>query len=530
MRGGILIVVSAIQGVVGYFTRKIREIFRGKPYVIKYEYDANNRMTKVTNDGDEVIYEYDEGGRLTKVTLPNGITCDYSYNSNGQVTQMLYMNGASTVCDIQYKYGKGGNRIQKSIEIPPNPAVVEDYNYDANYRLVQVMKDGALFRSYTYDAMGNRLSKRTASDTISCGYDACDQMNYAGELSYRYDLKGRLTASYSPDDDAERTYVWDYADRLRYINYPDGTKSEMRYDSEGKRTYRKDKDGVVTNYYWSPSGIGNVINETDGAGTAKASYILGPDLIVIKVSGAKKYYIKDALGSVIALTDASGNVTDTYEYNDFGELISSTGSSYNSYLYTGQQFDADSEMYYLRARYYEPGIGRFISRDVIGLNYQYVQNNPTDFLDPSGLILVMGNGFPNQECQKKVQAAICILEANKKIFNRSGDVQWFLMHNELTIGWQELYFHIESPKCTVSVGAAMAPAGIHGKGTSENWGGDVTVNPDSFNVSYKACKELGEFSAVMHVSKMQARKMKKAESRAGYESGGGLWALVSASR
>jgi RHS repeat-associated protein len=353
-----------------------------------YEYNDNNRLAKVTNGGVDVTYTYNDGGQLINMTLPNGITCDYSYDSDGQITQILYKKSVSTICDIQYKYDKSGNKIQKSIEMPPSSAIVENYSYDAEYRLVQVMKDNTLFRAYIYDPVGNRLSKRTASNLVDYGYDACDEMNYAGEVSFRYDLKGRLIAVYDPADDTERTYVWDYADRLRYTNYPDSTTSEMRYDSEGLRTYRKDKDGNITNYYWSPHLMKNVLNETDGTGAAKASYIIGQNLIAIKVSGVKKYYIKDALESVIALTDESGNVTDTYEYNDFGELISSTGSSYNPYRYTGQQYDSDSELYYLRARYYEPSTGRFISRDPVftstGNLYVYSQNNPINSADPSG--------------------------------------------------------------------------------------------------------------------------------------------------
>jgi len=137
--------------------------------------------------------------------------------------------------------------------------------------------------------MGNRLTSRTPTDTTEYGHDACDEMSYAGDISYKFDLKGRLISEYDSTDNTERTYTWNYDDRLLYINYPNSTKSSMKYDYMGLRTYRKDNAGDITNYYWSLSSLPQVINETDGSGNPKASYILGAGLIAIKVSGVKKY-------------------------------------------------------------------------------------------------------------------------------------------------------------------------------------------------------------------------------------------------
>ncbi|NER00859.1 MAG: RHS repeat-associated core domain-containing protein, partial [Cyanothece sp. SIO2G6] len=109
------------------------------------------------------------------------------------------------------------------------------------------------------------------------------------------------------------------------------------------------------------------------------------------------FYQVDGLGSTRALADEKGNVTDTYDYEAFGELIDSTGESENSYRFTGEQFDEDLGDYYLRDRFYDQGSGRFLRRDVyegrfrepLTLNkYIYGHNNPVNLIDPSGLFSI----------------------------------------------------------------------------------------------------------------------------------------------
>jgi RHS repeat-associated protein len=105
------------------------------------------------------------------------------------------------------------------------------------------------------------------------------------------------------------------------------------------------------------------------------------------------FYGYDGSGSVCQLTDASGAVTDSYEYDAFGNKIGSTGTTPNNYLYRGEQYDPDLGLYYLRARYYNPLTGRFMSRDPLDgqakipatlHKYLYAQGDPLNKVDPSG--------------------------------------------------------------------------------------------------------------------------------------------------
>ena len=115
--------------------------------------------------------------------------------------------------------------------------------------------------------------------------------------------------------------------------------------------------------------------ETDGSGAALSSYVLGGSRLISQTrSGSTNYYLQDGQGSVRALTDSTGSLTDSYTYTAFGETLTHTGATTNAYQYTGQQFDALTSLYSLRARYYDPAGGRFISRDTFAYDF----NNPVE--------------------------------------------------------------------------------------------------------------------------------------------------------
>jgi len=122
-------------------------------------------------------------------------------------------------------------------------------------------------------------------------------------------------------------------------------------------------------------------------------YTYGDDLIRQQSAAGAFYYHYDGLGSTRALTDNTEAVTDTYDYEAFGDLLSRTGFTDNNYLYTGEQYDPNLDQYYLRARYYNQGIGRFTQMDTfqgaasdpITLHkYLYASADPVNNIDPSG--------------------------------------------------------------------------------------------------------------------------------------------------
>ena len=156
-------------------------------------------------------------------------------------------------------------------------------------------------------------------------------------------------------------------------------------------------NGVTTQYLVeddvNPTGLPQVVEETVN-GTVTRSYTYGLERIseAQPINGAwtPSFYEYDGAGSVRQLTNLAANVTvtDTYEYDAFGNAVNKTGATPNNYLYCGEQYDPDLGLYYLRARYYNPSTGRFLSVDPLAdegqRRYQYAAANPVDGMDPNG--------------------------------------------------------------------------------------------------------------------------------------------------
>lgn len=192
---------------------------------------------------------------------------------------------------------------------------------------------------------------------------------------------------------------FDYDDQNRMITATTADHViHYEYDADGIRT-EKTVDNVTTVYLVDhQTAYPQVLEERTDSGSLIAAYTIGNDLISMRRGGVDSYYHYDGLGSTRELTDAAGLVTDTYDFEAFGEKIASTGSTQNAFLFTGEQYDPGVGFYYLRARFYNPLVGRFMTMDEwegnlvrpLTLNkYLYADGNPTTFVDPSGYFSLM---------------------------------------------------------------------------------------------------------------------------------------------
>jgi RHS repeat-associated protein len=252
--------------------------------------------------------------------------------------------------------------------------------------------------SYGLDPVGNRLSQSSTLSGIPSAnftYDADDRIM----STEQYDNNGNTLVS------GARTFKYDFQNRLKSMtNSANGVAATMIYDGDGNRV-AKTVGSTTTKYLvddLNPTGYAQVVEEI-GTGGVQRTYTYGlqrisqNQLLGSSQSSAvwtASFFGYDGVnGSVRMLTDITGAVTDTYDYDAWGNIVSSTGSTPNVYLYRGEQYDPDLQLYYLRARYFNPLTGRFLSRDPWSgqmfepqtlHKYMYATGDPVNLQDPRG--------------------------------------------------------------------------------------------------------------------------------------------------
>jgi RHS repeat-associated protein len=370
---------------------------------VAYGYDAANRLISVVDpQSNTTTYAYDAFGLLTQLHYPNGVTVDYSYDALNRLTNITQHRAGSVIGSYTYTLDPIGNRLGV-VESDGNSI---EWNYDDAARLLGETRydsTGGLLTetAFTYDPVGNRLTETVDGQTTTHTYNVLDQLLTAGTAQYTYDGRGNLTQI---QDGPEITaFAWDARDQLIGTTLTDGTSVSYEYDADGRRV-SQNVAGQATYYLWDElSFYGDVVLETDATGAILVNYVLGNAQLISQTrSGTTSFYLHDGQGSIRALTDSAGNITDAYAYTSFGELYSQTGTTINSYLYTGQQFDTITGLYSLRNRYYSPSLGCFLKQDTFPSNlndpselnrYAYTANNPVNRFDPSGLFAVEYGGI-----------------------------------------------------------------------------------------------------------------------------------------
>jgi RHS repeat-associated protein len=309
----------------------------GQPQVA-YTHDAADRLTQLSRGTSTVGLTYDDANRRTRLTLPNGVTIDSGYDAASQLTALTYEVGAATLGTVTYTYDLAGHRTQ----------------------------------------VGGMWARTTLPPAIpTATYDAANRLTQWGAATLSYDFNGNLTA------DGTRTYTWNPRDQLQSL-----TGASFQYDALGRRARRV--VGTTTREFVY-DGL-NLVQEKQG-NQVKANVVAGLalDEVFTRLEGnTARHLLPDALGSILALTDANGVVQTAYTYAPFGATTSTGQSNTNPFRFTGREDDGTG-LYYYRARYYHPQLGRFVSEDPIGFGggdwnlYAYVRNNPVCCRDPLGL-------------------------------------------------------------------------------------------------------------------------------------------------
>ena len=341
---------------------------------------------------------YDAASNRTRLTWPDGYYAGYSYDAAERMIA-ANENGSATLAAFDYdalghrawvQYGSGA------------PAAKVSYSWSTesdlltlSHDLASSANDVAFTDSYTPagqiadSTLGNAAYAFTPASYFNT-YAAADKanrypsvaLNGGPAVAVAYDGNGNLTS------DGTWTYAYDPENRLMSATGP-GVAAAYAYDPLGRRS-RKSGGGVAATYFLDDGD--SEIAEYDGtSGALQRRFVPGAgiddDIAMVTASGTKTFFHQDKLGSVVAMSDTSGNLAEgPYTYDAFGNGAPTTGVPFK---YTGRRLDPETGLYFYRARYYSPGIGRFLQPDSIGYgddlnNLMYVHDDPSDLTDPSG--------------------------------------------------------------------------------------------------------------------------------------------------
>jgi len=332
--------------------------------------------SRVTSLSGQFSFGYDALSRRSSLVRPNGVNTSYAYDAPSRLLVVTHQSGGATIDGAGYAYDNAGNRIGKGNFLDGS---MEQYTYDPIYQLTQVTHDSAVSESYTYDAVGNRLSSLTVP---SLSYNSSNELLSTSKSSYAYDYNGNLTSK--TNTTGTTGFTWDYENRLTSVTLPgSGGTVTFKYDPFGRRIQKSGPAGT-TNYLYDGA---NAVTDVNASGTVLASYAQGSGIdepLASVSSMGTAFYEADGLGSITSLSGASG-VTDTYTYKPFG-ITTATGTNPNRFRFTGREWDQETGLYYYRARYYDPNTGRFISEDPIGFVggvnfYDYVRNSSINLVE-----------------------------------------------------------------------------------------------------------------------------------------------------
>ena len=361
----------------------------------RYEYDLLGRRSRIYNDsGLEVRYGYDALNRIKDIHYGNGVTTSYAYDGDGNLSSLETRTADQTLLSFTYQYDGNGNRTAKAGNqvsavtgggITLGSCALDiSYRYDVRGQLLEERRNGASV-CYAYDRAGNRIRKTDEKGELHYLYNEKNQLmqevGNEGAKRFTYDKQGGIIKEESLT--RIRQFAYNSRHQQTRVETENGDVQENRYDAEGLR-FELLENGRRTSFIYHN---GELLYR-EGREGAPTSYHLGAEIEAFQREEETYYYHQDEQLSTALITDEIAGIRNSYQYDAFGNELDSIEQFTNHIRYTGQQYDDLTGQYYLRARYYNPELGRFMQEDVYqgdGLNlYAYCSNNPVVYYDPSG--------------------------------------------------------------------------------------------------------------------------------------------------
>ncbi|KUO70373.1 MAG: hypothetical protein APF77_03395, partial [Clostridia bacterium BRH_c25] len=388
-----------------------------KNNVTEKVFDKTGRLIEVIEENNPTSFEYYANGSKKSVTYPDGSREAYTYYNDNLLKTLVNTKGDGTVLDTySYTYDAAHNQTTKT-----DSKGTTRYEYDGLNRLSKVTEPSGKTTSYIFDKAGNRIQETVIENNISTttvySYNEqnrlTDTITRSGfvteKVKYEYDNNGntlvKVKETTKPvDPDTAGSFAFqkagtsttrevsfmDYDVWNRMVKTIEGDKTILyKYNGEGYRVEKAVND-QITKYMYEAD---KVILEVDGQGNETARNTYGSNILSRTVDNETAYYMYNGHGDVTALLSDTGNVLATYYYDAFGNPLETIGEISNPFRYAGYQYDEETGVYYLNARYYDPKIARFLTEDTyrgsaadpLSLNlYTYCANEPIKYTDPTG--------------------------------------------------------------------------------------------------------------------------------------------------
>jgi RHS repeat-associated protein len=374
--------------------------------VVTYTYTDRNEVSTITAPGSKVWnYDYNALGQPTSMSIPNGMTTMYGYDTRNRLTKIEHKDGANVLDGFYYALANGGNITRTTYQDDQ----YWDYWYDGRDRLTKAERhddeDTLLHRyTYTYDAGDNMTTKEiydgTDTDTYVYAHTVANELtketlNGSTDTDFAFDAWGRMTSK--DDGTYSASYYYNYGSKLTKVasDYPNEGTVEYEYGADRKR--RERDDGTTVTWYNYDIGW-NLLNEENNAGTLTMTFVHDPMKPIGTVladlagstpaTGTARYYSQDNIGSTRRLRDAGKGSLGQYEYEPYGGAYSVSGGTAPD-MFTGHRWDAAVGHYYAPSRYYSPFLGRWTTRDPLGMVdgpnvYAYLGGSPVSRYDVLG--------------------------------------------------------------------------------------------------------------------------------------------------
>ncbi|MBI4022723.1 hypothetical protein HY375_00985, partial [Candidatus Berkelbacteria bacterium] len=411
---------------------------------LTYQFDDLRRLVKVTSDdGHFIEYHYTDKGQLASITSSGlGELVRFTYDDQGQLISEQRKDSVTTT----YQYTSLGF-VERVTRVGAGDKVLDEerYTYDTSGRLVAIHSlnqgtttlrrdalgqlTGGSFSSgktieYEYDAVGNRVSQVIDGQRTMYSTNAANQYTRFGDWTLSYDELGRLNKKTNGSE--EWRYEWSGAGQLIAIHGPN-FEATYKYDPSGRLAARTE-NGQSTEYLIDPLGLGTVFAEYQEGRLARR-YAYGQDRLYASLedSGGVEQLHGNQVGSITFSTSPTNPEGTSYGYEPFGTVADP--SAPRRFGFVGQfgvQTDG-SGLLYMRNRWYDPALGRFISPDPTGFAagdtnlYRYVKNQPDRLVDPTGLEIP---GTPTAaSAQQMVEHWLKYIERNRARGNLEA-VKW----------------------------------------------------------------------------------------------------------